>query len=84
MSKLLTFELIELGSKQELEKVMKAHKIRHRDLEMRSIEDFMDGESARVWEARYQYFYKKKKVKIEILRKILQEQRKLNKERFMV
>ena len=50
---------------------MKANKIRPRDLEKRTIEDFMDGESARVWEARYAYFYKKKKVKIEILRKIL-------------
>jgi hypothetical protein len=50
---------------------MKAHKIRPRDLEMRTIEDFMDGETARVWEARYTYFYKKKKVKVEILRKIL-------------
>lgn len=55
---------------------MKAHKIRPRDLDMRTIEDFMDGESARIWEARYTYFNKKKKVKVEILRKILKQQRK--------
>ena len=59
---------------------MKAHKIRPRDLEMRTIEDFMDGETALVWEARYTYFYKKKKVKVEILRKILKQQRKYNQE----
>ena len=59
---------------------MKAHKIRPRDLEMRTIEDFMDGESARVWEARYTYFYKKKKVKVNILRNVLKKQRKFNQE----
>ncbi len=52
---------------------MKAYKIRTRDLEMRTIEDFMDGESARIWEARYTYFYKKKKAKVELLRKILKQ-----------
>ena len=63
----------EFGSQEEVEKVMKAYKIRTRDLEMRTIEDFMDGESARIWEARYNYFYKKKKVKVELLRKILKQ-----------
>jgi 5-formaminoimidazole-4-carboxamide-1-beta-D-ribofuranosyl 5'-monophosphate synthetase len=63
----------EFGSQEEVEKVMKAYKIRTRDLEMRTIEDFMDGESARIWEARYSYFYKKKKVKVELLRKILKQ-----------
>lgn len=59
---------------------MKAYKIRPRDLEIRTIEDFMDGESARVWEARYTYFYKKKKVKVDILKKLLKQQRKQNQE----
>jgi hypothetical protein len=69
--------------------LLRSHKIRLEDLEyryeylyyhfdIRILEDFGDNQiSLKVQEARYNYFYKKKRAKIEILRRIL-EQKRLN------
>ena len=64
-----------------INQVLRAHKIRMKDLEERVLEEFMDPSSVpRVWEARFQYHLKKKQVKLQLIAKIVKEQRKKNEE----
>lgn len=52
-----------------------------KDLEERVLEDFMDPSSVpRVWEARFEYHLKKKRVKLQLIAKIVKEQRMKNEE----
>lgn len=45
------------------------------------LEDFMDPSSVpRVWEARFEYHLKKKRVKLQLIAKIVKEQRMKNEE----
>ncbi len=56
----------------DLSTLLRAHHLRARDLETFEPDDFMDYESGpRVWQARYQYYIKKKTVKVEMLRRVL-------------
>ncbi len=44
---------------------LRGSKIKMKDLEDHSLDDFMDPESGpRIWEARFLYFLKKKKAKL--------------------